>query len=293
MKTRTGAYRIGMRAGSSPWQKDLTHLAGWAKTSGFELIDLTQVDTGQVRSVQSPGLDVISVDLTTWPALLSADGGRRRDAVATNRARIREMAGAGVRIFFAVVVPENPEAELRQNFDLAVGSYGELAREAESVEAAIVLEGWPGQASPYANLCCNPEQYRAMLKEVASPGLMINYDPSHLIRMGIDPVRFIEEFAARVGHVHGKDCEILTDALYEVGLYQKSLLHPPHRYGEFSWRYTIPGHGITRWSHVLEVLHSAGYRGAISVELEDENYNGSEEGEKAGLLASLAYLQTV
>lgn len=293
MTTRTGSYRIGMRAGGSPWQKDLAGLSSWAKSHGLDLIDLTQVDAGQAKSVRACGVDVISVDLVTWPALLSEDAGRRREAVATNRARIREMAGLGVRVFFAVIIPENPDAELRHNFDLAVGSYGELAREAESVGAAVVLEGWPGQAPRYTNLCCNPEQYRAILREVPSRGLMINYDPSHLIRMGIDHVRFVDEFAARVGHVHGKDCEILTDAVYEVGLYQKSLLKPAHRYGEYAWRYTIPGHGVTRWSRVLAVLKSAGYAGAVSIELEDENYNGTEEGEKAGLLASLAYLQTV
>ena len=293
MTTRTGGYRIGMRAGSSPWQQDGPRLGAWARASGFDLVDLAQVDATRVESVRAAGVDVISVDLVNWPALLSGDAGRRRDAVAANQARILEMAGLGVRVFFAVVIPEDLEADLRCSFDLAISSYGTLARTAETCGAAVALEGWPGQAPGYANLCCNPEQYRAILREVSSRGLKINYDPSHLIRMGIDHVRFVEEFADHVGHVHGKDCEILTDAVYEVGVYQKSLLQAPRRYGEYAWRYTIPGHGITRWSRVLAVLQSAGYQGAVSVELEDENYNGSEAGEQAGLLASLAYLPTV
>ena len=38
-----------------------------------------------------------------------------------------------------------------------------------------------------------------------------NFDPSHLIRMGIDPLRFLEEFIDSVYHVHGKDTEILAE----------------------------------------------------------------------------------
>ena len=57
--------------------------------------------------------------------------------------------------------------------------------------------------------------------------------------------------------------------------------------------YTLPGHGLARWSEIFSILKSSGYKGAVSVELEDENFNGSEAGEKAGLLNSLAFLKGV
>lgn len=293
MITRTGGYRIGFRAGGTPWQKDLNQLSRWAKDVGFALIDLTQASGNDVRTVRSAGLDVVSVDLLTWAALLSEDEGKRKACIESNRAHIRDMALLGVKVFFAVVIPENPNAELKRNFELAVESYGDLAQTAEAAGTAVVLEGWPGMPPHYANLCCNPEQYRAILKEVPSRGLAINLDTSHLIRMGIDHVRFVDEFAGRVGHVHGKDCEILTDAVYDIGVYQRSLSQSPHRYGEFAWRYTIPGHGVTRWSYILRVLQAAGFKGAVSVELEDEEFNGTEDGERRGLIVSHAYLQTV
>lgn len=293
MKTRTGGYRIGFRAGNAEWQKDLSKLGAWGKASGFELIDLGQVGAAEVKAVKATGLDVVSVDLLSWPALLSDDAGKRRDAIQSNAARIAELSALGVKVYFAVIIPENPDIEARVNFDRAVAAYGEVAAAAEKAGAALVIEGWPGMWPRYGNLCCNPEQYRALLKAVPSRGLMINLDTSHLIRMGIDYLRFVDEFATRVGHVHGKDCEIISEAVYDVGLYQKSLFTEPHRFGEYAWRYTIPGHGVTRWSPILQRLQKAGFAGAISVELEDENYNGSESGEKAGLLASLSYLQTV
>jgi sugar phosphate isomerase/epimerase len=58
------------------------------------------------------------------------------------------------------------------------------------------------------------------------------------------------------------------------------------------WRYTIPGHGGSRWPEMLRVLHDAGYAGAVSIELEDENFNGTLEGEKAGLLHARDFLES-
>jgi sugar phosphate isomerase/epimerase len=48
---------------------------------------------------------------------------------------------------------------------------------------------------------------------------------------------------------------------------------------------------LARWGEIFNVLKSSGYRGAVSVELEDQNFNGSETGEQAALNASLAYLR--
>lgn len=292
MATRTGCFRIGFRQGGTDWQKDLAALSAWAKEVGFELVDLGRADPADIQTVRNAGIDVVSVDLHDWSGLVSPDAGKRKESVVKNAAYFKEMAGLGVKVFFAVIIPEDPKRTGKENFELAVRSYGELADVAEDLGAMIVLEGWPG-GHPYPHLCCNPETCRAMLQAVPSKGLGINFDPSHLIRMGIDHSRFIEEFAPRVGHVHGKDTEILTDNLYEVGLYQASIFRKPVFCGEHAWRYTIPGHGITRWSHVFATLENAGFTGAVSVELEDANYNGSEEGEKAGLQASLNYLRAV
>ena len=42
---------------------------------------------------------------------------------------------------------------------------------------------------------------------------------------------------------------------------------------------------------VFEILRAAGYGGAVSVELEDERFNGTEAGERDGLLRSLQFLR--
>ena len=119
----------------------------------------------------------------------------------------------------------------------------------------------------------------------------INYDPSHLLRMGIDPLRFLQEFIERIYHVHGKDTEIVEERLYEYGHEQTATFAKNISFGNQAWRYAIPGHGIMRWKEAFSRLAEAEYKGIISVELEDANFNGSEKGEKLGLLKSLQYLE--
>jgi sugar phosphate isomerase/epimerase len=108
--------------------------------------------------------------------------------------------------------------------------------------------------------------------------------------MGIDAVRFVEEFASRVKHVHGKDTEILSEGLYEYGAEQPATFGKPRGFGGMSWRYTIPGHGAFRWTKGFEILAAAGYNGAVCIELEDEYFNTDEDTEKQGLLAGGAFL---
>jgi sugar phosphate isomerase/epimerase len=140
-------------------------------------------------------------------------------------------------------------------------------------------------------LCCTPETCRSFIKDVGK-GAGVNYDPSHLIRLGVDHVRFLKEFAPHIKHVHAKDTDVDENALYEFGT-QSATFAKGHGFGEWTWRYTIPGHGQARWAEILKILKDANFNGVVSVELEDENFNGSEAGEKAGLEHSLAFLKGI
>jgi sugar phosphate isomerase/epimerase len=110
--------------------------------------------------------------------------------------------------------------------------------------------------------------------------------------MGIDPLRYLREFVSRVAHVHGKDTELLSDGLYEYGHEQSPTFGQVPGFGGTSWRYTIPGHGVMRWGEAFGILQNAGYNGAVCIELEDANFNGTDEGEKQGLIAGRQYLQS-
>ena len=283
--TRTGNFPIGVRRGWSDWQKELPAFLGWANDCGLSVVDLGR-NLDDLRKARGAGFSVGSVDLLEWQKLLSSDEQARKSGVEANASFIKEACQGGATNFFCVMLPEDPKRERRDNFDSMVSSLRELAPVLEEAGGRLVIEGYPGEGA----LCCTPESYRATFEAVPSLCIGINYDPSHLLRMGIDPIRFLKEFAPRVGHVHGKDCEVLADDLYEYGWEQPATFKKSPAFGASAWRYTIPGQGQTNWGEVFRILQTSGYNGAVSIELEDRDYNGTQDGEKAGFLAGAQFL---
>ncbi len=292
--TRTGGFAVGFRRGRGEWQSDLPALLDWARENGFASLDLVGGPdvADEAARVVAAGLAVGSVDLCDghgFGAMLSADADTRAGAVAAARRRVETcVAAAGVRNFFAVMVPENPALPRRENFAFMLESYAALVTTLENTGARVVVEGWPGPGC----LCCTPETCRALLRELPGAAVGINYDPSHLVRMGIDALRFLREFADRVYHVHAKDT-ILADAaaLYEYGREQPATFADAPRWGAPSWRYALPGRGAVDWPETLRILAAAGYRGGISVELEDADFHGTEADEKRGLILAREFLE--
>ena len=95
--------------------------------------------------------------------------------------------------------------------------YTPIAHACAEVGASLAIEGWPGGPPYFANICCTPETTRQFIKDIGR-GIGLNYDPSHLIRLRVDHIRFLKEFAAQVKHVHAKDTDVDADALYEFGM---------------------------------------------------------------------------
>ncbi len=287
--TRTGNFPVGFRRqSSSAWQKDVGGLLQWANKLGLSHVDLGGDSLPAAREFIAGGLKVGSLDLLNWRGLLSPDAGTRKPAVEANTALIRAGAALGIRNFLVVMIPEKPEAPRKENFGYMLDSLNALGPALDATGTHIVIEGCPAPGA----LCCTPETIRATLKACYSRNVGLNFDPSHLLRMHIDPLRFLEEFGDHVFHVHGKDAEILSENLYEYGSEQPPTFGKARQFGAITWRYTIPGHGCFRWRRGLEILASRNYQGVISVELEDEDFNGSEQGEQRGLTAGAHYLMT-
>ncbi len=286
MRTRTGNFPIGFRQLNSKWQRDLPAVLKWAVQNDLEVIDLNNGSADAVKAVSHAGLRIGSIDLPDSKTMISADAARRADALARNSDCIRACTTDGPHNFFATMLPEDPALAPAENYGYMVESFGALAAVLEESGSHYVIEGWPGPGA----LCCTPETFRAFLRDVPSPSMSANFDPSHLIRMGIDPLRFLEEFIDSVHHVHGKDTEILAENLYEYGHEQPAAFVERIAYGAQSWRYTIPGHGLFRWNEGLRILAQNGYSGCISIELEDSNFNGAAETERQGFLHGARFL---
>jgi len=291
MPTRTGNFPIGFRRGWTDWQRgEIATLATWARETGFDALDVPIATPADVKTLAKMGLKMGPVDLLDLGDIMATDLAKRRDVLQKNLAYIKDLGAAGVKLFFSVVIPGDHAAKRADNYKLAIECYSPLAHAAHSVGGSIILEGWPGGPPNYSSLCCTPETVRAILKDIPR-GMALNYDPSHLIRLGVDHYRFLQEFISQVRHVHAKDTAVYPEAQYELGIYSGSSFQSGHGFGEHTWRYTIPGHGVARWPDIFALLKSTNYPGIVSVELEDENFNGTEAGEKAALLHSLNYLR--
>jgi sugar phosphate isomerase/epimerase len=289
-KTTTGEFLIGYRSGNAPWQKKTDEALAWTIANGFGTFDLPPGRMGEIPGMAAKGVKIGSLDLMDWggyQGLLSPDKAKRAAAVELARSNIEKGAKLGAKIFFTLMVPEDPNLPRAENFKLMVESYASLAPTLEKCGAKLAIEGWPGPGA----LCCTPETYRAIFTQIPSPSLGVNYDPSHLVRMNIDYIRFLREFAGRVYHVHGKDTEIDADNLYEFGSEQPATFAQSIPYGAWAWRYAIPGHGIVRWTAVLKILVEAAYRGFVSIELEDARFNAGEASEKLGLIKAREVLE--
>jgi sugar phosphate isomerase/epimerase len=104
-----------------------------------------------------------------------------------------------------------------------------------------------------------------------------NFDPSHLVWQGVEPLRFLEHFADRIYHVHIKDVAVRHDGF--AGILGSHL-----RFGDprRSWDFRSPGHGDVRFGEILRALNQIGYRGPLSVEWEDSGMN-REQGAREAL----------
>ena len=286
-KTSTGPFVIGLRHGGGTWQRDPAALARWAAGQRFGFVDF---DKARAAAGLAMGLPVGTVDLfgrEDYDDAIAPDSPARRSALRAAEAHVERCAAAGATLFFAVTLPANSHATRRQNFDALVESFAALVPVLERTDTRVALEGWPGPGA----VCCTPETFRAFFDAVGSDRYGVNYDPSHLVRMGIDPARFAREFAARVFHIHAKDAMVSSDDLYEYGHELPPTFKPMRRWAGNAWRYTLPGRGEVAWPEVLKILCEAGYRGRVSVEMEDEDFCSTEAGEQHGLLLARDFLE--
>ena len=84
---------------------------------------------------------------------------------------------------------------------------------AEQNKVDILLEVCPLMG----NIAVSPYMWDMIFSSVKSERLGIAYDPSHLVWQFIDPYGPITEYAGKIRHVHGKDCELNHNMIKRTG----------------------------------------------------------------------------
>jgi sugar phosphate isomerase/epimerase len=137
---------------------------------------------------------------------------------------------------------------------------------------------WPGGK----NLANTPAFWRRMWKHIPSGNFGLNYDPSHMIWQQMNYLNPLEQFQTRMHHIHAKDAVIDQDRLNEVGI-----LAPPNEWHTPK----LPGLGSVDWKAFIQTLRQIDYQGAICVEVEDRDFEGTEALRIEALRKSYQYLR--
>jgi sugar phosphate isomerase/epimerase len=96
------------------------------------------------------------------------------------------------------------------------------------------------------------------------PEFGFNFDPSHLIWQGVDPVEFLRAFPDRIYHVHMKDAIVRPGGCR--GILASHLNFGDPRRG---WDFRSLGRGSVDFQAILRALNDIGYDGPLSIEWED------------------------
>lgn len=137
--------------------------------------------------------------------------------------------------------------------------WGEHARFAADHGIRIAFEHCPmGKFhSPFGgiNCICTPAMWDRCFDAVPAENLGLEWDPSHLVCMLIDPVVNLKQYGNRVFHVHAKDARVNRDVVERFGLYQPG-----------ATEHCFPGLGDTDWGLAVKELRRAGYHGDLNIE---------------------------
>ena len=280
--------KIGLRMPGTARELAFPDFCRWCRESGFDGVDLGPMTSEMQRDVEAARLEIGTSDLMTLNGLCGSDDEAGR-AVEASYGVIDAAASTGVTRLFSVIIPPEPDRGRAANFERFKETFPAVLKHAEQKGVRIAIEGWPGPAPHYGALAVTPETVRALLEAFPSDSLGLNYDPSHLIRIGVDYFRFLREFGSKVIHCHGKDAQFDSEALYLHGNLGPTF-GKAKAFGEDWWRYCIPGEGLADWAKICAELDAIGYDGFISVELEDYRYHRTWEAESEGLIRARNHL---
>ncbi|TGQ31040.1 MULTISPECIES: sugar phosphate isomerase/epimerase [unclassified Mesorhizobium] len=125
------------------------------------------------------------------------------------------------------------------------------------------------------------------LRDAVGETVGANYDPSHPLWMGADPIAAVRKLGSAIYYVHAKDTRVEP---IPAGIDGVLDARPPNHYAERAWNYITLGygHGETWWRQFCTALKQVGYDDVLSIEHEDLMLSPME-----GMRKSVALLRNV
>jgi sugar phosphate isomerase/epimerase len=257
----------------------------YAGVTHVDVTDLVHDRASEINALAARYGVAIS-GLGYYPNPLSADLDEARVAVEHIRRVLAACATLGIQQMNTFIGRDPARSiddnwpRLRETWPPLVALAGELGVRIgiENCPMLFTRDEWPGGK----NLAISPAVWRRLFAEIPAAHFGLNYDPSHLVWQQMDEVRPLVEFAARIHHVHAKDCRVDRARLDDVGILATPLeFHDPK----------LPGLGDVDWPRFFSTLRAIGYQGPVCVEVEDRDYEQSLDRRREALAQSAVYLR--
>lgn len=292
--------KLGFLTACMP-KHNLTEITTYAEGAGYEALEVAAWPALGDRPFTATHLDVVNLDqaradevnelIDRHGLILSSlayyDNNLHGDP--TERAAVNQHVLACVDAAALLGCPtvgtfvgRDPAKSVAENLRDAEQVFAPLVDRAGAKGVKIVIEncvmeGWHPDGYP-GNLAYSPELWEWMF----DLGLYLNFDPSHLVWMGIDPVAALRPYVGKVVHAQAKDIQIFPELRTRYGWPGKAVSRPdPWDVGW--WRYRVPGLGDVDWRRVVDTLYEGGFDGVLSVEHEDPVWGGTDGLVRAGL----------
>jgi sugar phosphate isomerase/epimerase len=255
--------------------------------AGVTHIDVLSLDDARVASirnlVQTTGVQISG--LGYYPNCLSPDLGEAERSVEHLMQVIQAAPKLGLTQVNTFIGRDFTKG-VDDNWNRLLTTWKPIVDLAEKCDVRIGIENcpmlfgedeWPGGK----NIATSPAIWRRLFRDLGSPNLGLNYDPSHMVFQCMDYLNPMREFIDRIFHVHAKDVRIDRHKLNDFGVFaHPKLYHTPK----------LPGLGEINWGQFFSVLGDAGYKGPVCVEVEDRIYEGTVAERVESLAQSYRYL---
>ena len=262
-------------------QLPLDEIAAWAAAHDYEALEVATWPSTGSRDFEASHIDVAHFgereaeevrglfdkhsltlsSLAYYENNLHPDETRRAEIAAHVRANVDAARLLGVE-YVGTFIGRHPGLSVKENIALAERELPPLVAYAAERGVKIiiencVMEGWHPDGYP-GNLAYSPELWEWMF----GLGLYLNYDPSHLLWLGIDPVAALKPYLDRIPHAQAKDAQLDPAARNRYGFFGRTV-ERNDGWDSGWWRYRVPGLGDVDWRRVVDTLYEGEDRKSV------------------------------
>lgn len=259
------------------WPRTTGPTRRYAGTSHIDVANLSETQAREiVDELAAKGLAISG--LGYYPNPLHPDPAHREQVIGHLKHVITAARKMGVPLVNTFMGGDQNKTQ-DENWEVALRVWPEIVAFARDNGVKITIENCPmifsrDEWPAGHNIAWSPYIWRRII-ETWGDTIGLNFDPSHLVWLMIDPERFIREFGPHILHFQAKDLEINRDGLYERGTLSAGI----------GWQVPrLPGLGEVNWSRIFAALYQVGYAGDCIIEHEDRKFEGTDELVKRGFL---------